>query len=166
MPHSKRVIIFRDCVLQDKLDLGLLESSTSTPPCTLITVRRTYIVEDGYRQLIGLTPTQLKGAIRVKFVNAQGLDEAGIDQDGVFKVTSLFLAFIFLFKFIVDFYLSFQEFLEETVKKVFDPGMNLFKMTSESRIYPSPTSYINENCFQLFEFVGRMLAKAVYEVRN
>ena len=29
----------------------------------------------------------------------QGLDEAGIDQDGVFK-----------------------EFLEETIKKVFDPG--------------------------------------------
>ena len=39
----------------------------------------------------------MKSIIRVKFVNAQGLDEAGIDQDGVFK-----------------------EFLEETIKKVFD----------------------------------------------
>ena len=35
----------------------------------------------------------------------QGLDEAGIDQDGVFK-----------------------EFLEETIKKVFDPSLNLFKV--------------------------------------
>lgn len=26
-----------------------------------------------------------KGVIRVKFINEQGLDEAGIDQDGVFK---------------------------------------------------------------------------------
>ena len=77
----------------------------------------------------------------MKFVNAQGLDEAGIDQDGVFK-----------------------EFLEETVKRVFDPGLNLFKATSEGRVYPSPSSYVNENSLQLFEFVGRMLAKAVYEV--
>ena len=46
--------------------------------------------------------TSLKGLIRVRFVNVQGLDEAGIDQDGVFK-----------------------EFLEETIKKVFDPGLNL-----------------------------------------
>ena len=29
----------------------------------------------------------LKGIIRIKFVNVQGLDEAGIDQDGVFKGT-------------------------------------------------------------------------------
>lgn len=35
----------------------------------------------------------------------KGLDEAGIDQDGVFK-----------------------EFLEETIKKVFDPTLNLFKV--------------------------------------
>jgi hypothetical protein len=35
----------------------------------------------------------------------QGLDEAGIDQDGVFK-----------------------EFLEETIMRVFDPSLNLFKV--------------------------------------
>jgi ubiquitin-protein ligase E3 B len=44
-----------------------------------------------------LNSTSLKGIIRVKFVNVQGLDEAGIDQDGVFK-----------------------EFLEETIKKVIE----------------------------------------------
>ena len=37
----------------------------------------------------------------------QGLDEAGIDQDGVFK-----------------------EFLEETIQKVFDPSLNLFRVRS------------------------------------
>lgn len=47
----------------------------------------------------------MKGVIRVKFVNEQGLDEAGIDQDGVFK-----------------------EFLEETISKVFDPALSLFKV--------------------------------------
>lgn len=39
-------------------------------------------------------------------VNDQGLDEAGIDQDGVFK-----------------------EFLEETIARVFDPSLNLFKVS-------------------------------------
>lgn len=58
----------------------------------------------------------------------------------------------------------FSEFLEETIKRVFDPTLNLFKATSEERLYPSPTSYVQENHLQLFEFVGRMLGKAVYEV--
>lgn len=57
----------------------------------------------------------------------------------------------------------FKEFLEETIKRVFDPSLNLFKTTSENRLYPSPTSYLQENHLQLFEFVGRMLGKAVYE---
>ena len=45
-----------------------------------------------------------------RFVS-QGLDEAGIDQDGVFK-----------------------EFLEETIKRVFDPSLNLFKVSHSSRV--------------------------------
>lgn len=101
---------------------------------------RTRIVEDGYRQLAMLPPQALKGVIRVRFINEQGLDEAGIDQDGVFK-----------------------EFLEESIKRVFDPSLNLFKATCEERLYPSPTSYLQDNHLQLFEFVGGMLGKAVYE---
>nr|KAG5689371.1 hypothetical protein BaRGS_019745 [Batillaria attramentaria] len=75
-----------------------------------------------------------------KEARGHGLDEAGIDQDGVFK-----------------------EFLEETIARVFDPGLNLFKVTSEQKLYPSSTSYIQENHLALFEFVGKMLGKAVYE---
>lgn len=101
---------------------------------------RNRIVEDGYRQLSTLTPQALKGVIRVRFINEYGLDEAGIDQDGVFK-----------------------EFLEESIKKVFDPALNLFKATSEERLYPSPTSHLQDNHLQLFEFTGKILGKAVYE---
>ncbi|KAM9447065.1 LOW QUALITY PROTEIN: ubiquitin-protein ligase E3B-like [Clarias gariepinus] len=79
--------------------------------------------------------------IRVKFVNDLGMDEAGIDQDGVFK-----------------------EFLEGIIKKVFNPALNLFKTTSgNERLYPSPTSGLHENHLLLFEFVGKMLGKALYE---
>lgn len=46
---------------------------------------RSRLVENGYQQLASLSPLALKGMIRVRFINEHGLDEAGIDQDGVFK---------------------------------------------------------------------------------
>ena len=41
-----------------------------------------------------------------------------------------------------------------------------FQMTSgdEERLYPSTTSFIQDNHLSLFEFVGKMLGKALYEV--
>ncbi|XP_014255272.1 ubiquitin-protein ligase E3B isoform X1 [Cimex lectularius] len=140
IPHSERVQLFRKYVANEKAVLGLTESACAAASSTLITIHRSRIVEDGYRQLALLPSQALKGVIRVRFINEQGLDEAGIDQDGVFK-----------------------EFLEETIKRVFDPSLNLFIATSEERLYPSPTSHLQDNHLQLFEFVGRMLGKAVYE---
>ncbi|NIG58151.1 ubiquitin-protein ligase E3B-like [Pontoporia blainvillei] len=129
-------------VTKEKERLGLVETSSASPHVTHITIRRSRMLEDGYEQLRQLSQHAMKGVIRVKFVNDLGVDEAGIDQDGVFK-----------------------EFLEEIIKRVFDPALNLFKTTSgDERLYPSPTSYIHENYLQLFEFVGKMLGKAVYEV--
>ncbi|XP_067934700.1 ubiquitin-protein ligase E3B-like [Watersipora subatra] len=138
--HKDRVILFRKLVQNDKESQGIADSANAMPNITYINVSRRRLLEDGYNQLAGLPPVALKGLIRVKFINAQGLDEAGIDQDGVFK-----------------------EFLEETIKKVFDPGLNLFMATAEQKLYPSPTSSVQENHLQLFEFVGRILGKAVYE---
>ncbi|XP_069160891.1 ubiquitin-protein ligase E3B [Procambarus clarkii] len=140
IPHTERVLLFRKHVNNEKAVLGLTDAACATPHSTLITIHRSRLVEDGYRQLASLSPRSLKGMIRVRFINEQGLDEAGIDQDGVFK-----------------------EFLEETLKRVFDPSLNLFRLTSEERLYPSPTSSMTENHLQLFEFTGRMLGKAVYE---
>ncbi|KAG5678886.1 hypothetical protein PVAND_008514 [Polypedilum vanderplanki] len=137
--HQERVALFRKYVQNEKSVLGLCDSAYASSSA-LVTVHRDRIVEDGYRQLAQLPARALKGIIRVRFINSQGLDEAGIDQDGVFK-----------------------EFLEETIKKVFDPSLNLFKTTAENRLYPSPTSYLQENHLQLFEFVGKMLGKMVYE---
>ena len=140
IPFNERVNLFRKNVLNDKDNLRLLETATTSVPSTLITVHRARVVEDGYRQLAQLPTRALKGVIRVRFVNMMGLEEAGIDQDGVFK-----------------------EFLEETIKLVFDPHLNLFKVTTEQKLYPSSTSHLQENHLALFEFIGKMLAKAVYE---
>ncbi|XP_055959426.1 ubiquitin-protein ligase E3B [Patella vulgata] len=140
IPFNDRVVLFRKYIAKERDVLGITESVCASPQSTLITVHRSRIVEDGYRQLAQLPPKAMKGIIRVKFINEQGLDEAGIDQDGVFK-----------------------EFLEETITRVFDPSLNLFKITSEQKLYPSSTSYIQDNHLALFEFVGSMLGKAVYE---
>lgn len=141
IPHEDRVKLFLKFVQHEKAVLGLTDSvHHSVQSSALITIHRDRIVEDGYRQLAALPVHALKGVIRVRFVNQQGLDEAGIDQDGVFK-----------------------EFLEETIKRVFDPSLNLFRTTSDQRLYPSPTSHMQENHLFLFDFVGRMLGKAVYE---
>lgn len=52
--------------------------------CKIITSRNR-IIEDGYTYVSEMPLKNFKGVIRVKFINEQGLDEAGIDQDGVFK---------------------------------------------------------------------------------
>ncbi|VDO69115.1 unnamed protein product [Heligmosomoides polygyrus] len=130
---KERMLLFRKFVSADKV-------CVSQSSATLITVARNRLVEDGYRQLSMLSTRALKSTIRVKFVNQQGLDEAGIDQDGVFK-----------------------EFLELTIKQVFDPGLNLFRSTAAGVLYPSSTSSVHEDHLALFQFVGRILAKAVYE---
>ncbi|XP_060881517.1 ubiquitin-protein ligase E3B [Metopolophium dirhodum] len=139
--HETRVRLFRKYVSREKFALGVHElhdNENFMPP--IITIRRNRIIEDGYTYVSELSLKRFKGVIRVKFINEQGLDEAGIDQDGVFK-----------------------EFLEETIKRVFDPSLNLFRTTDEQRLYPSPSSHIQENHLNLFEFVGRILGKAVYE---
>lgn len=103
-------------------------------------MHRTRILEDSYQQLNKLQPQALKSTIRVKFINEQNLSELGIDQNGIFT-----------------------EFLEETMRKILDPSLNLFAATTEQRLYPSPTSNLHENHLSLFEFAGKMLGKAVYE---
>jgi len=94
MPHvlreDARVILFRKWAASEKTlngnSAGEFEyGAPISVGSTLITIQRGRIVEDGYAQLATLSSKALKGTIRVRFQNELGLDEAGIDQDGVFK---------------------------------------------------------------------------------
>lgn len=91
---------------------------------------------------MGQLPTDaLKGTIRIEFVNSLGVAEAGIDRTGVFK-----------------------EFMEDTATTAFDPNRGLFQQNDAGSLFPSPTSEAADpNHLRYFEFVGRMLGKAVYE---
>lgn len=109
-------------------------------PTTHVIIRRGHILNDGFRELARLSTEELKGTIKINFINSHGLREAGIDENGVFK-----------------------EFLEEVIKEAFDPSLGLFKTTSENHLYPSPTSSVQPEFRNLFDFVGRMFGKAMYE---
>ena len=57
----------------------------------------------------------MRNKLRVTLVNAQGLDEPGIDGGGVFR-----------------------EFLNELLKTGFDPNRGYFTTTQDGQLYPNP----------------------------
>ena len=62
-----------------------------------------------------LLPSDLRQKLRVNLVNAQGLDEPGIDGGGVFR-----------------------EFLSDLLKTGFDPNHGYFATTQDGLLYPNP----------------------------
>lgn len=100
-----------------------------------------YRMQDGYEGLHRMRD-ELKGRVRIAFVDEYGTHEAGVDGGGLFK-----------------------DFLEGLVKEGFDPQLGLFGATSDNCLYPNPDAHLLvPNALAYFEFLGRMLAKAMYEV--
>lgn len=65
--------------------------------------------------MVNFAAPDIKKKVRIKMINAQGLDEAGIDGGGIFR-----------------------EFMSQLVKQGFDPSYGFFKSTSEQLLYPNP----------------------------
>ncbi|RDY09330.1 E3 ubiquitin-protein ligase UPL6 [Mucuna pruriens] len=104
-------------------------------------IKRDRILEDAYNQMNQLSEDNLRGLIRVTFVNEFGVEEAGIDGGGIFK-----------------------DFMENITRAAFDVQYGLFKETADHLLYPNPGSgMIHEQHFQFFHFLGTLLAKAIFE---
>ncbi|XP_024025559.1 E3 ubiquitin-protein ligase UPL6 isoform X1 [Morus notabilis] len=104
-------------------------------------IRRDRILEDAYNQMSALSEEDLRGPIRVTFVNEFGVEEAGIDGGGIFK-----------------------DFMENITRAAFDVQYGLFKETADHLLYPNPGSgMIHEQHLQFFHFLGILLAKAMFE---
>ncbi|EKU22370.1 hypothetical protein NGA_2037100, partial [Nannochloropsis gaditana CCMP526] len=84
----------------------------------------------------------LRGRVQVTFVSDLGTEEAGIDGGGVFK-----------------------EFMDALTKRAFDPQYALFRVTPDHLLYPNPLSglAVGPDHLQHFAFLGKVLAKALYE---
>ena len=87
-------------------------------------------------------PGSLKGTVRVRFLNAHGVEEPGVDGGGLFK-----------------------DFLGALVAEAFDEKRGLFKETPDLTLYPNPASELEcgPDHLRRLEFLGAVLGKAVYE---
>ncbi|KAG5415880.1 hypothetical protein IGI04_003447 [Brassica rapa subsp. trilocularis] len=114
-------------------------------------IRRDHILDDAYNQMSALSEDDLRGPIRVTFVNELGVEEAGIDGGGIFK-----------------------DFMEKITLAAFDVQYGLFKVrmpvalliqeTVDHMLYPNPGSgMIHGQHLQFFHFLGSLLAKAMFE---
>lgn len=104
-------------------------------------IRRDRILEDSFNHMSALSDEDLRGVIRITFVNEFGVEEAGIDGGGIFK-----------------------DFMESITRAAFDVQYGLFKETSDHLLYPNPGSgLVHELHLQFFHFVGTILAKAMFE---
>ncbi|EPS68435.1 hypothetical protein M569_06334, partial [Genlisea aurea] len=108
---------------------------------TRFKMRRDHILEDAFSHLNALSEEDLRGVIRISFVNELGVEEAGIDGGGIFK-----------------------DFMENITRSAFDVQYGLFKETADHLLYPNPGSgLVHENHHQYFHFLGTILAKAMFE---
>ena len=116
-----------------------------------IRVKRDQIYEDSYSQLSGRID-QLKSRIKIVLLNAEGIQEDGIDGGGLFR-----------------------EFMDLLAKRIFDPQYSLFVENNERLLYPNPSSKVtfmdagehardaSRNDLNHFRFAGAIVGKAVYE---
>ncbi|KAL9642998.1 hypothetical protein ABK040_010690 [Willaertia magna] len=138
IPLNIRIHLFKNILELDKDDN--YNRQHFIPP---INIRREsdYIFNDSFSKLADLTATELKGPIRVQFIDKEGLEEAGIGQ-GVFK-----------------------EFLFELSKVAFSTKYGLFKTTDDGYLYPNPYSsslYPDGLDLRFYRFLGKLLGKSIY----
>ncbi|XP_057476366.1 E3 ubiquitin-protein ligase UPL6-like isoform X1 [Actinidia eriantha] len=137
VPFTSRVKIFTSQLAA----LRQIHGSHSVFTRNRFRIRRDHILEDAFSQLSALSEEDLRGPIRVSFVNEFGVEEAGIDGGGIFK-----------------------DFMENITRAAFDVQYGLFKETSDHLLYPNPGSgMVHDQHLQYFNFLGTVLAKAMFE---
>lgn len=141
-----------------------------------IEIHRDTLYEDSMRALQALTSTRLRRKVQVSFINQHGAAEAGIDGGGVFKE--------FIDDLITTAFSPSEPSSVTSEEKQHKPASTTCDASSSSSSSPSrPTSplftatpehtlQVNPDLFvvsrsdgllQHYEFMGRVLGKAVYE---
>ncbi|KAH7291322.1 hypothetical protein KP509_29G011900 [Ceratopteris richardii] len=101
-----------------------------------IAVRRAYVLEDSYNQLRMRTPDELKGRLTVQFQGEEGIDAGGLTR----------------------------EWYQLLSRVIFDKGALLFTTVgNESSFQPNPNSVYQTEHLSYFKFVGRVVAKALFD---
>jgi ubiquitin-protein ligase E3 B len=89
LPHilgfHDRVKLFQEEVGEDRARLLARLGEVRRRPH--VTIRRTAVLSDGFREVMQVPVELLKDAVRITFVSELGTEEVGIDQEGLFKVS-------------------------------------------------------------------------------
>ncbi|CAH8658398.1 unnamed protein product [Schistosoma rodhaini] len=144
IPFEKRVKLFKILINDDSTynrnpfrRIYNISNQSSVP----LIVRRTHLYEDGFEKLSKENVPNLHQRLKVTFLNPTGLAEVGIDGGGLSR-----------------------EFLTEIIRAGFDPTRGFFIYASDKTLYPNPqASAITSNYLKHYYFLGRILAKAIYE---
>lgn len=105
-----------------------------------LNVRRQYVFEDSYHQLLGRTGDEIKyGKLSVRFYDEEGVDAGGVAREW-FSVLS---------------------------RQMFDPNYALFITSAADKLtyQPNRASAINPDHLSYLKFVGRVIGKAIYDGR-
>ncbi|KAI4388584.1 hypothetical protein MLD38_000898 [Melastoma candidum] len=101
-----------------------------------ISVRRAYILEDSYNQLRMRSAQELRGRLNVQFQGEEGIDAGGLTR----------------------------EWYQLLSRVIFDRGALLFTAVGNSATFqPNPNSVYQTEHLSYFKFVGRVVAKALFD---
>lgn len=100
-----------------------------------INVRRSSIFDDSFHALGMRSADELRGHLSVHFEGEEGIDAGGVAR----------------------------EWYQVISREMFNPGYALFKSSDEGAFQPNPASYINPDHLRYFKFVGRVVAKALWD---
>ncbi|CAN0188024.1 unnamed protein product [Lampetra planeri] len=102
-------------------------------------VRRDHVFEDSYRELHRRTPEEMKNRLYIVFEGEEGQDAGGL----------------------------LREWYTIISREMFNPMYALFRTSPGDRVTYTinPSSHFNSNHLSYFKFVGRIVAKAVYDNR-
>lgn len=142
--HQRMVLVRR---LLDNERLSVQGSNDIMGPSRsrgkLLSIHRNRLLETSMASMSSLSPADWKDRLVIRYINAFGEAEAGIDAGGLFK-----------------------DFLTDLSKQVFDPAYGLFSVTSDGLLYPNPAAsvlYGQADLENMYAFMGRILGKALFE---
>ena len=136
-----RVLDFDNKRLFFRQQLHRKRPDSTSPSGTLnLTVRREHVFEDSFTSLQGKSGEEVKWSrLAIKFAGEEGVDAGGVTR----------------------------EWFSVLARQMFNPDYALFRTSAADRItyQPNRMSYINPDHLLYFHFVGRIIAKAVFDGR-
>lgn len=136
-PRPRSLTEVENALFQAKREKFKAHNSPSQGECHL-TVRRPFVVEDAFTQIMSKKPEELKRSLKVVFAGEPGQDYGGVKR----------------------------EFFQAVGVKLFDPNYGLFVYSAidSYTFQPNPASAIvHEDHIMWFKFVGRLLAMALMQ---